>query len=267
MSKIIWLLVIGWVARTVWSAVKKAINQAKAEIEADKARQQQQQQQAAPPAPPKRPEQRDAARAAARSRAPQPVVASAPEDPKAALLRMLAAAGVNPNVTKVVEALARDPNQDLASKVETARWARGSDAARIDYDDDARESGIDYDDDARESRIDYDDDADEDHTDYDDDASESRVDYDDDPPSSPVVWAAPAAPVVYAMPDDHTSSQVNSGVRAEIMSHRSRELPGRARVHGLDAQNIHSKELVRDSVVLDVLLRRYPNNPFFLRRR
>lgn len=285
MSKIIWLVVIAWVARTVWSAVKKAIDQAKAEIEADKARQQAGQQQPPPQRPtPKRPEQRNAEREAASARAPQAVTVSAQEDPKEALLRMLAAAGVSPDISKVVGKYA-GKSPERAERIKTLLEAKTSakatvfdstDVRRIDYDDDAGENGTDYDDDAGEDGTDYDDDAYESRTDYDDDARESSLDYDDTPPPPPmvwapppppVVWAPPEAPVVYAMPDDTTSAAVNAAVQADIRSHRKPEAPKRPAVHGLDAQNIHSKELVRDGVILDVLLQRYPHNPFFLRRR
>ena len=216
MSKIIWLIVIGWVLRSVFSAFKKAIAQAKAEIEAEKAR------QAGGEAPRVQ---------AASPTASAPAPSSAQEDPRAALLRMLASAGVSPSVTKVVE------------------------------------STLDYDDDAQENRTDYDDDSDEDDTDYDDDSAEDATDYDDAAPPPAVVYAPPPPPVVYAMPDDSTSATVNAYVRTDIASHVKPGPKPRDPVHGLDAVNIHSRDLVRDSVVLDVLLRRYPANPFFLRRR
>ncbi len=226
MSKIIWLIVIGWVLRSVFSAFKKAIAQAKAEIEAEKARQ-------SGEAP--RDQDRSQATAA-------PVPPSAQEDPRAALLRMLASAGVSPSVTKVVE-------------------------STLDYDDDAKENRTDYDDDSDEDDTDYDDAAAENRTDYDDDSGEDTTDYDDAVPPPPVVYAPPPPPVVYAMPDDATSAAVNAYVRTDIVSHVKPGAKARPPVHGLDAGNIHSRELVRDSVVLDVLLRRYPANPFFPRRR
>ncbi len=241
MTKIIWIIVIGFVVRSIFVAFKKAIAQAKAEIEAEKARQAAESSRTA--GPPKS------------SPVPGtvPQTAKPGEDPRAALLRMLAAAGVSPSVTKVVE-------------------------STLDYDDDARESRTDYDDDARESRTDYDDEASEDATDYDDDARESVVDYDDDAdedttdyddtvPPPPVVAPLPPPPVVYAMPDDATSSAANAYVLKDIRSHVKPGAVARAPIHGLDGENIHSRELVRDSVVLDVLLRRYPHNPFFRRPR
>ena len=222
MTKIIWIIVIGWALRTVFTAIKKAIADAKAEIEAEKARQ---------------------AGAEARVVSGESAVPATPqEDPRAALLRMLAAAGVSPSVTKVVE-------------------------STLDYDDDAKESRTDYDDESREDATDYDDSASENRTDYDDESAEDPTDFDDVPPPPPVVYALPAPPVVYPIADDVTSAAVNAYVRKDIESYMIREAPARQPVHGLDATNIHSRELVRDSVVLDVLLRRHPGNPFFRRRR
>jgi hypothetical protein len=227
MSKIIWIIVIGWVLRSVFTAVKKAIAEAKAEIEAEKAR------QAGGEAP--------RAQASTQARPATPPAASAQEDPRAALLRMLASAGVSPSVTKVVE-------------------------STLDYDDDAKESRTDYDDDSGEDATDYDDAAAENRTDYDDESGEDATDYGDVVPAPPVVYAPPPPPVVYAMADDTTSAAVNAYVRTDIESHVRPPTAARQPVHGLDATNIHSRELVRDSVILDVLLRRYPN-PLFLRRR
>ncbi|HSI04040.1 MAG: hypothetical protein ACAI38_20790 [Myxococcota bacterium] len=228
MSKIIWIIVIGWVLRSVFTAVKKAISEAKAEIEAEKAR------QAAGESP----------RAPSSTNTPPAPQATPPgqEDPRAALLRMLAAAGVSPGVTKVVE-------------------------STIDYDDAAGENRTDYDDDSDEDDTDYDDAAAESRTDYDDDSAEDKTDYDDVAPAPPVVYALPAPPTVYAIADDTTSAAANAYVRADIESHMRPDAPARQPVHGLDTKNIHSRELVRDSVILDVLLRRHPGNPFFLRRR
>lgn len=219
MSKLIWIAVTIWIARSVWQAVKKAIAQAQAEIAAQKAREQGEQQAQPPPRP-----------------IPQGVRPG--EDPKAALLRMLAAAGVSPSVTKVVE-------------------------STLDYDDDARENATDYDDASGEDGTDYDDASAEDATDYDDMPIPKTVVY--PMPAPPVVYDLPAAPVVYAMPDDRTSNAYNIEVRKEIASHAQRPIPGRPPVHGLDNQSLRSRELVRDGVIMDVLLTRY-RNPFLKHR-